>query len=88
MLLLTFAIFSNFVNECKPIRSPRFYTIATTKKTYSSVQALFAPPVTQEGLFAGYFNRCFFAAIRSPMKRSIMDIKSIWQSIGLVFPRS
>jgi hypothetical protein len=40
MLLLTFAIFSNFVNECKPIRSPRFYTNATTKKTNSSVQDL------------------------------------------------
>jgi hypothetical protein len=44
MLLLTFAIFSNFVNECKPIRSPRFYTNATTKKTYSSVQALLSSP--------------------------------------------
>jgi hypothetical protein len=40
MLLFTFSIFSNFVNECKPIRSLRFYTNATTKKTYSSVQAL------------------------------------------------
>jgi hypothetical protein len=49
-MLFTFAIFSNFVNGC--IRSLRFYANATTKKTYSSMQALLSsrpPPVTRPG---------------------------------------
>lgn len=43
MLLFTFAIFSDFVNRCKPIRSLHFYMIAMEKKTYGSVQALLFP---------------------------------------------